>query len=277
MTLGKFEQYEIKAQLKQTDETVYRAFDAKFDRDVIINLWNWISFPNSKKLDEFMQKARVFMRLNHPCIVPVYDVGIINGNPYFVTKLMTGGSLADRLAQNRLNIKEVSKILSRIALGFDEVHKLGYVHSNLKPVKILFDDTNEAYVTDFFFGIFKDSQDEEGTVSGTPKYMSPEHARGEKLDLRSDIYSLGITLFEALSGKAPFHADSTFRMLMQHINEPPPNILDLNPSLPPIIRKFIEKAIAKQPRDRFASVGAMATTLEAIIDRFHNSQTYVSS
>jgi|SRR5688572_6030314 len=267
--IKKIGRYEVIAEVGKGYEKFYRAYDPIFDREVRLTILDWMKSLYPKTFHKLLQNAKTITELVHPSIVPTFHYGEIDGDFYIVTKFMEGGSLAERLSQNPLSLNDVVKMLSRIALGLDEAHKKGYVHKSLNPRNILFDDANQSYVTDFFFSILPDLDTEEGFVFGIPVYMSPEQARGEKLDHRSDIYSLGIILFQMLSGKVPFQADTTFGTLIKHINEPRPDILDRNSRLPPIVRKFIEKAIAKEPKERFTSVGEMAAVLETI-NRHHN-------
>jgi serine/threonine-protein kinase len=225
--------------------------------------------------DEFQRKflqMKQIAKLEHPAIVPIYEVGSIDDLIYTIERKMTGGSLAKQLKQKLFSINDVAKVLNRIALGLNEAHRRGIVHRNLSPKNILFDDSNDAYIASFGlarvldFTMFTTA----GSVSGTPAYMSPEQSRGEKVDSRSDLYSLGIILFEMLSGRKPFKADTTFGMLMKQINEPPPNILEINPNLPPLILNFLEKAIAKDPGLRYSSILEMAAIINAIDKRISN-------
>jgi serine/threonine protein kinase len=263
--------YEIKSVLEtKGSETHYLGYDPSFDREVMIRVVHWYGAK-----DEFERKISQMKRiaqLEHPAIVPIYDLGSIDDLIYMIERRMTGGSLANQLKQKHFSINDTAKVLNRIALGLNEAHRKGIVHRNISPKNILFDDSNEAYLASFDlarvldFTMFTTA----GSISGTPAYMSPEQARGEKVDGRSDIYSLGIILFEMLSGKKPFQADTTFGMLMKHINEPPPNILEINPDLPPLILNFLDKALAKDPPLRYSSVLEMTAILNAIDKQINN-------
>jgi serine/threonine protein kinase len=265
----KLGRYEIKSLLQSKDlETHYLAYDPSFDREVMIRVMQWDTDEFQRKFLQMKQIAK----LEHPAIVPIYEVGSIDDLIYTIERKMTGGSLAKQLKQKLFSINDVAKVLNRIALGLNEAHRRGIVHRNLSPKNILFDDSNDAYIASFGlarvldFTMFTTA----GSVSGTPAYMSPEQSRGEKEDSRSDLYSLGIILFEMLSGRKPFKADTTFGMLMKQINEPPPNILEINPNLPPLILNFLEKAIAKDPGLRYSSILEMAAIINAIDKRISN-------
>jgi serine/threonine protein kinase len=263
--------YEIRSPLETKGmEVQYLAYDSLFDREVMIRVMEWDT--NKDQFERKILQMKQIAQLEHPAIVPIYDLGNVGNLIYMVERKMTGGSLANQLKQKQFSIHDGTRIFKRIALGLNEAHRKGIVHRNISTKNILFDDSNEAYIANFGlarvldFTIFTTA----GSVSGTPLYMSPEQARGEKVDSRSDIYSLGAVLFEMLSGEKPFQADTKFGILMKHINESPPNILEINSDLPPLIRNFLEKALAKNPELRYSSVSEMVTILNAIDDRVNN-------
>jgi serine/threonine protein kinase len=188
--------------------TVYRAYDPNFGREVAVKV-----LPRGQKHDatfrqRFEQEAQTIAALEHSAIVPVYDYGEENGRPYFVMRLMTGGSLADRLKGGALSIAEIRYMLDRIDAALDKAHEQGIVHRDIKLANILYDDDDgEPYLSDF--GIVKVAQSttltQTGGIVGTPAYMSPEQVLGEKdIDGRTDIYSMGAILFEMLSGRLPY-------------------------------------------------------------------------
>jgi serine/threonine-protein kinase len=214
----------------------------------------------------FEREAKTIAMLEHPAIVPVYDFGEEDGQPYFVMRYMTGGSLSDRISQGPIPVEEAARILERLAPGLDEAHAKNIVHRDLKPGNILFDRLNEPYVSDF--GIAKLSEAQANitgsAVIGTPTYMSPEQAQGEPVDGRSDIYALGVILFEMLSGKPPYKADTPMGVVVKHITEPVPNILEVNPALPQAIEVIIQKAMAKDREARFATCTELAAALSTV-------------
>src|SRR5688572_2426856 len=184
--------------------TVYRAYDPRFKREVAIKILprEFLHSPTFKA--RFEREAQTIASLEHSAIVPVYDYGEENDQPYLVMRLMTGGSLADRLAREPLSLSETANIFSRLAPALDRAHALGIVHRDLKPGNILFDSDGHPFISDF--GLAKLTQQSNTQLSqtgvmGTPAYMSPEQARGDKhIDGRADLYALGAILFHMLSG-----------------------------------------------------------------------------
>lgn len=268
-SLDKVGRYEIKGELGRGGmATVYRGYDPMFEREVAVKLMPREFLHDPQFRIRFEREAKTIALLEHPAILPVYDVGEHEGQPFFVMKLMSGKSLADKLKDGPLSVEEASTIMKRIAAGLDEAHAKGIVHRDLKPGNILFDTRGEAYVSDF--GIAKVMQATQGNMTGsgiigTPSYMSPEQARGEKdIDGRSDVYSLGTILFEMLTGSLPFEADTPIGVAMKHLTEPVPRILDKNPNLPENVQDVIARAMAKERDERFAMPSQLAAALEAV-------------
>src|SRR5512141_2156063 len=241
--------------------TVYRAYDPRFEREVAVKvLPSELLHSDPQFRLRFEREAKIIAQLEHSAIVPVYDVGEADGQPYFVMRYMNGGSLSDRIKAGGLTIEDASRILGTIAPGLDEAHANGIVHRDMKPSNILFDKRGNPYISDF--GIAKLSQAQAGNVTGsaiigTPAYMSPEQAQGTEVDGRADIYALGIILFEMLTGKQPYEADTPMGVAIKHITDPVPHILDANPNLPYDIEAIIQKAMAKDRDDRYATAPEM--------------------
>ncbi|HEY44209.1 MAG TPA: SUMF1/EgtB/PvdO family nonheme iron enzyme [Anaerolineae bacterium] len=262
MNLRKVGRYELISELGRGGmATVYRARDPFFDRDVAIKLLprEFLHDPTFKA--RFEREAKTIAALEHSAIVPVHDFGEEEGQPFLVMRYMSGGSLVNRLEQRPLTFEEISTIVSRIATALDEAHKKGMIHRDLKPGNILFDAHEDAFLSDF--GIVKLTQETAtftgSAIIGTPAYMNPEQARGDPaLDPRSDVYALGVILFEMLSGKPPYEADTPMGLAVKHITEPVPSILEVKPDLPPNFELMIKRALAKEPEDRYASAGELA-------------------
>src|SRR5512146_1731293 len=177
---------------------------------------------------------------------------------------MNGGSLSERIKAGGLTIEDAARILGAIAPGLDEAHSKGIVHRDIKPSNILFDKRGNPYISDF--GIAKLSQAQAGNVTGsaiigTPAYMSPEQAQGTEVDGRADIYSLGIILFEMLTGQQPFQADTPMAVAIKHITEPVPHIRKINPQLSERVDAIIQKAMAKNKSERYATAVEMTNAL----------------
>lgn len=268
MAPEKVGRYEIIEQLGHGGmSTVYRAHDPRFNRDVAVKI-----LPRELTLDpqfrtRFDREAQTIAALEHPAIVPVHDYGEEAGQPYLVMRLMQGGSLADRLADGPLPIRDVSKILHRIGSALDRAHEAGVIHRDLKPGNILFDQYREAYLADFGIARLADSS---ATLTGsglvgTPAYMSPEQIEGKELDGRTDIYALGIIVFEMLTGKRPYQADTPAMLLVKQMTEPMPRVLDVKPDLPPGCEDVITRATAKQATARYEKASQLAETLSSAL------------
>jgi len=269
VNLRKVGRYELISELGRGGmATVYRAHDPFFGRDVAVKLLprEFLHDPTFKA--RFEREAKTIAALEHSAIVPVHDFGEEEGQPFLVMRYMSGGSLVNRLEGGPLSFEDISTIISRIATGLDEAHKKGMIHRDLKPGNILFDSHGDAFLSDF--GIVKLTQETAtftGTgIIGTPAYMSPEQARGDPdLDPRSDVYALGVILFEMLSGKPPYEADTPMGLAVKHITEPVPSILEAKPDLPPTFELMIKRALAKEPEDRYASAGELAVEFAEMV------------
>jgi serine/threonine protein kinase len=244
---------------------VYLATDPFMSREVAIKV-----LPRQFTFDpqfraRFQREAQVIAKLDHPAIVPVYDFGEHEEQPFIVMRYMKGGALADRLKEKGpIPVNEAAEILKRIGGALDEAHQKGIVHRDLKPGNILFDDRGDAFVADF--GIVKMSeatvQYTGNAIIGTPGYMSPEQARGdEELDGRSDIYSLGAIAYEMLTGKLPYQSDTPMGLVMKHILDPVPDLRTARPDLPTNTATVISTAMAKEPNMRYQTCLAIANAL----------------
>ena len=253
--------------------TVYRAFDPHFQRDVAIKVLPLHFLHDPRFRARFEREARIVAGLQHPAIVPVYDFGEDNSQPYLVMSLMSGGSLEDRLRQGPMPLVETERIVGRLAPALDAAHQRGVIHRDLKPANILFDQWNEPYLTDF--GIVKltggtgsdsASLTTIGGIIGTPAYMSPEQVQGEAIDGRSDIYSLGVILFQMLSGRLPFDATTPIGLAFKHVSEPIPSIQSLGSvRLPAEFQVIVNHAMAKQPDDRYPTALALSRDLSRLV------------
>ena len=261
----KIGRYEIKREIGRGGmATVYLAYDPRFKRDVAIKVLPSQFLHDPKFRGRFRQEAQAIAALEHSAIVPVHDFGEYENQPYLVMRYMPGGSLTDRLEPGPLSVKKACQLLDRIARAIDTAHSRNVIHRDLKPGNILFDEHGDAYLSDF--GIAKL---QEGTASftgsaiiGTPAYMSPEQARGKgTVDARSDIYSLGAVLFRTLTGKVPYEADTPVGQAIMHISEAVPRVRDVRPEVPQAVADVIERAMAKDPAERFGSARAMAQSL----------------
>ena len=254
--MEKFSRYEIREELGQGGmATVYRAYDPLFEREVALKILKQEQLNDLQVRERFERETKIIAKLEQVAIVPVYDVGRDNDQLFFVMRYMAGGSLSERIQNGSLSLIDVADIIQRLAAALDYAHYKGVIHRDLKPGNILFDEYNNAYISDF--GIAKLSQTStkltNSGIIGTPTHMSPEQARGEEVDGRSDIYSLGVILFEMLSGQRPFEATTPLGMALKHATEPAPHILDINPNLPAGVEAVIKKVLAKKREQRYDS------------------------
>ena len=268
MTLETVGRYKITAELGRGGmSVVYSAHDPISNRDVAIKILPRELLHDPMFRARFEREAQIVATLEHPAILPVYDYGEADGQPFFVMRLMTGGSLADRLSQGPVPLAEAARIISILAGALDQAHGRGIIHRDLKPGNILFDQHNNPFLADF--GIAKLSEAGAtltgNVIVGTPAYMSPEQGRGEKdLDGRSDVYSLGVILFEMLTGRVPYQADTPMGQIIKHMSSPIPEVLTYRPGLPPNIQEVISRAMHKRKFGRFSSAGEMAQALLAV-------------
>jgi len=272
MDAGKFSRYELSEELGRGGmATVYRAYDPLFEREVALKILKQELLENVHLRERFERETKIIARLEHAAIVPVYDVGNDNNQLFFVMRYMAGGSLVERIQDRSLSLSEIAHIIQRVAAALDYAHNKGVIHRDLKPGNILFDEYNNAYISDF--GIAKLTHASvkltNSGIIGTPTHMSPEQAMGEEVDGRSDIYSLGVILFEMLSGKTPYEATTPLGMAFKHASDPVPHILKINPNLPEGIEMVIEKVMAKNRDERYESgtefANAFITTMPGVL------------
>ena len=269
MSVERIGRYEIERELGRGGmAVVYLARDPAMKRQVAVKVLPRQFTHDPQFRTRFQREAEIIAALEHPHIVPIYDFGEHEDQPFIVMRYMPGGSLADRLKQGSLSVAEAGRIIAGLASALDEAHSKGVIHRDLKPGNILFDHHNEPFISDF--GIAKLSEATAaltGTgIIGTPAYMSPEQARGDKhIDGRSDIYALGSILFEMLTGKQPYEADTPMGLAIKHITEPVPHILEARPDLPPACEMVITQVMAKSPSERFPTASALAAELSALV------------
>lgn len=268
MLIEKIGRYEIKSEIGRGGmASVYHAYDPNFERDVAIKILPRAFLHDPQFRERFLREAKMIALLEHPAIVPVYDFGEEDNQPYIVMRYMAGGSIAERLRQRPLTLGETSQIISRLAPGLDAAHARGIIHRDLKPGNILFDQYGNAFLSDF--GIARIVQQSNATLTGervigTPAYMSPEQVQGEKaIDGRSDIYALGVLIYQMLTGEVPYHSETATKVMMMHLLEPVPDILEAHVDLPRACQSVIEKAMAKDPADRFSKTEELAAALES--------------
>ncbi len=251
---------------------VFKGRHEALNRDVAIKIISAHLASDEDFLTRFQREAQAVATLRHPNIVQVHDFGAEGEIYYMVMEYVSGGTLQDRLPHSELNgrlnpLSETIQIIHEIAAALEYAHLQGIIHRDLKPANIML--TAEGHVVLADFGLVRLMGSPHftatGTSWGTPAYMSPEQAQGERGDERSDIYSLGVVFYELVTGRLPFESDTPFGFIMKHINEPVPSPRQLNPELPVAVEQVILKALAKVPDNRYQSANELTEALTAII------------
>jgi serine/threonine protein kinase len=265
MSPDKIGRYKIKSELGRGGmATVYRAHDPSSNREVAIKVLPPEMLHNLVTRARFKRELKLVASLEHPAIVPVYDVGEDNDQPFFVMRYMSGGSLAAMIKRERFSLSDAAVIIERLASALDHAHSKGIIHRDIKPDNVLFDAGNNPYLSDF--GVAKFAETAVSAtghdVMGTPAYISPEQARGETVDHRADIYGLGAILYEMLTGKRPYPGDTVIGVAVQHVNDPIPEILKARPDLPVEVDAIIKTAMAKDKQKRYNTAVELALALD---------------
>lgn len=246
---------------------VFLAQDPQLKRQVAIKLLDEEFTDDQLFRTRFQREAEVIASLEHPHIVPIYDIGEENDQLFIVMRYMTGGSLASKYRGNPVPSSDILRIFRRMASALEEAHNHGIVHRDIKPGNILFDRWGDSYLSDF--GIVKLIDTVENlsdrSLVGTPAYLSPEQAQGiTEVTPQSDIYSLGVLLFQMLTGRLPFWSTDPFELITLHISEPTPSLLEFNPECKPGYQAIINRAMAKNPEQRYTSPNAMVHAIESL-------------
>ena len=248
--------------------TVYRALDETLQRTVAIKLMNREVSTDSDQLERFRREARAVAQLSHPHVVGVIDAGEDEGRPYIVFEYVDGETLKERIRRmGRLPITEAVAYAIEIARALGAAHACHIVHRDVKPQNVLLDDEGRAKVTDF--GIARTLDEEgltaDGRVLGTTDYVSPEQALGQPVTGQSDLYSLGIVLYEMLTGEVPFKGDSQVAVAMKHVREQLPDVQSRRPEVSAALAAVLETATAKRIEDRYADDAELIADLEDVL------------
>lgn len=265
-TLG---QYEITGQVaKGGMATVYRARQKSIARDVAIKVLPRSLMHGENFLERFYREVEVIAALQHPHILPVYDFGEFDDMPYIVMAYMSGGTLSDNIMQGPMNLADAEVVVRQMADALDYAHSKGIIHRDFKPGNVLLDERGNTYLADFGLARITeaDSQITGTGMLGTPTYMAPELALSNTISGAVDIYALGVTFFQMLTGRVPYEANTPLGVLMLHAHDPIPSIHEVRSDINSSVQQVIEKAMAKSVEDRYQSAGDMAKALAEAIN-----------
>src|SRR4051812_33296631 len=249
--------------------TVYLARDETLDRPVAVKVMHREMSEQADQLERFRQEARAVAKISHPNVVSVIDAGEDGGHPYIVFEYVEGETLKQRIARiGALDVQESIAYAIEIARGLSIAHSRNLVHRDIKPQNVLIDDEGRAKLTDFGISrqLEQDGMTATGRVLGTTDYVAPEQAMGHAADPRSDIYSLGVVLYEMLIGQVPFHADSQVGVAMKHVNEDLPDVQRRRPEVSAAAALVVERSTAKEPGERYQQVGEMIDDLSTALE-----------
>ena len=252
--------------------SVYKAYQASMDRNVAIKVLPSQLAESTEFVKRFQQEARIIANLEHPHILPVFDYGESDGTAYFVMRYLEAGTLKDRMEAGRqLPLNEIDRIFTQLTDALSYAHSHGVVHRDLKPANALVDSQGNLFLTDFGIAKLLESASPRLTqtdaIMGTPAYISPEQALAQTVDQRSDIYSLGIILYEMVTGRVPFMADTPLAVILKHVSDPLPLPSLIKTDVPASIEQVILKALAKDPQDRFATASEFVSAWKRALEQ----------
>ena len=256
--------------------SVFRAHDRLLERTVALKVLHSQYTDDEEYVERFRREARAAASLSHPNIATVIDRGEHEGRQFIVFEYVDGGSLKELIERRgAAPVATALELAMQIAKGLSFAHQQGLIHRDVKPQNVLMNGDGQAKVTDF--GIarsldVKHGMTQTGTVLGTSDYIAPEQAQGQRVDEHTDVYSLGVVLYEMLLNEVPFPGESFVAIAMRHINEEPPSIRDKRPDVPPRVEAAVHRAMAKDPEARFQTMGDFCRELEACLAEVQGTQ-----
>lgn len=265
LTGRQFGPYQVVAPLGEGGmAAVYKAYQPAMERYVAMKVLPRHFADDTQFVARFHREAKLLAQLQHPHILPVFDYGQAEGYTYIVMPFVQTGTLTDALQGPPLPLPRIRQVISQVGEALDYAHKRGFVHRDVKPSNILMDESGNSLLSDFGLARMVEATANlttSGTIIGTPAYMSPEQGSGQKVDGRSDIYSLGVILYQMATGRVPYQAETPVAVIFQHMNDPLPPPRRINPDLPEALESVILKALAKRPEDRYQSAKMMAVAI----------------
>jgi len=254
--------------------TVYKAYEPSLDRYVAIKVLPEYFAHYPEFVSRFEREAKAIAKLDHPNIVPIFGYGQDRGLMYLVMRYVPAGTLREMMGR-AMDLRVVGDILRQVGGALHYAHQQGVVHRDIKPSNVLMADRKWALLTDFGLAKMVESSSQltkSGVGVGTPAYMSPEQGQGMNVDLRTDIYSLGVMLYEMTTGRIPYDAETPMAIVLKHISAPLPLPSAVNPNLPENVQRVILKAMAKEPDDRFQTVEEMVKAFDKALDEIPSSE-----
>lgn len=259
--------------------TVYLATQTSMNRSVAIKVLPPHFLHDPSFLERFKREVEVISQLEHPHILPIYEFGEADGMPYIAMRYLGGGSMAQMIRRGVPDLDELVRPMRQISQALDYAHLQGIIHRDLKPGNIMLDEGGNAYLSDFGIARVMGSDLTGSAIIGTPAYMSPEQANGIAIDGRSDIYSLGVVLFELITGREPYQAETPMALLLKHLNEPMPPARDFREGISDSVEEVLAKSTAKDPDERYSSAKEMSDAFEHAVrskeETRHSSPTKV--
>ena len=247
---------------------VYKAYQPAMERIVAIKVLPRHMASSDEFVERFRREAKMLAKLQHPNILPVFDYGEAEGYPYIIMPFVQGGTLSQSLHNTQVPLPDVNRIMTQLGKALGYAHAHGMIHRDVKPSNVLLDDSGNCLLTDFGLARMTESTSKitsSGAVMGTPSYMSPEQGTGATLDQRSDLYSLGVILFEMLTGRVPYSAETPIAVVLKHIQDPLPSVRKFNPEIHEEVELVLLKALAKHPDERYQSADEFVGALQAAI------------
>ena len=251
--------------------TVYLARQTSMNRVVALKILPKNFTQDESYYKRFEREVNIVAQLEHRSIVPVYDHGEADGQPYIAMRYMAGGSLDQKLTHGPMRAQDVLDVYAQVAPALDYAHSKNVLHRDLKPSNVLLDETGGAFITDFGIARIIGDHNPGSTITtqgvvGTPSYMSPEQAQGQPLDGRSDLYAMGVMLFELLTARRPFMSDTPYSIAVMQVTAAPPSARAINPNISPAVEQVIFKTLKKKPEERYPTAAELVAALRLAVE-----------